>query len=170
MKIRLPSLVAAVIVVCALAAPVRAQEAQPPRQQVISANPFGLLLEFFNAEYERAVSESATMGIGGSYASYDDDLTEGDDSYLNTDVFVRYYPQGRVFDGWNFGAKAGLTRLDSGTYPGFGFDANRSWLLGRDENFYVGIGFGLKRLIGDVGPGEIDVIPTIRIVNVGFRF
>ena len=31
---------------------------------------------------------------------------------------------------------------------GLGFDVNRSWLLGAQDNFYVGAGFGLKRLYG----------------------
>ena len=40
--------------------------APPAHLQQISANPFGLLLGFFNAEFERKVSESATLGVGGS--------------------------------------------------------------------------------------------------------
>lgn len=135
-------------------------------QQVISANPFGLLLEFFNAEYERVVGQTTTAGVGGSYFA-----TEGDD-YLNADVFWRYYPQGRPLDGWAFGAKAGVTQVDSNSYAGFGFDVNRSWLLGANDNFYVGVGFGLKRLLGVSGDADFDLrfIPTIRIVNVGFAF
>ena len=72
--------------------------------------------------------------------------------------------------------KVGVTSMDDRTYPGFGFDANRSWLLGKNDNFYVGLGFGLKRLIGDIpedGFGEPEgprIIPTFRIVNVGFAF
>jgi hypothetical protein len=142
------------------------QPAPPPHQQVISANPFGLLLEFFNAEYERIVTRSSTAGIGGSTYSSDDDR------YLNMDAFWRFYPSGDPLDGWAFGAKAGLTSVsDADTYFGFGFDVNRSWLLGADQNFYVGIGFGLKRLLG---ASELDdapaFIPTIRLVNVGFAF
>jgi len=142
------------------------QPAPPPYQQVISANPFGLLLEFFNAEYERVVTSSSTAGFGGSTFS------TSDDRYLNMDAFWRFYPSGSPLDGWAFGSKAGLTSVsDAGTYFGFGFDVNRSWLLGADGNFYVGIGFGLKRL---VGASELDeapaFIPTIRLVNVGFAF
>jgi hypothetical protein len=135
-------------------------------QNAVSANPFGLLIEWFNAEYERVVSPTATAGFGGSFFS-----DEGDD-YLNMDVFFRLYPQGAPMDGWAFGGKLGLTNVEGGTYAGFGFDVNRSWLLGVQNNFYVGIGFGLKRLVGvgDDPDFEMQFIPTIRIVNVGYAF
>lgn len=138
-------------------------------QQAISANPFGLMFEFFNAEYERVVNESWTGGFGGSFFSDDDD------TYLNADVFARFYMTGDPLDGWAFGLKAGLTNVpDQGTYPGFGIDFNRTWLLGKSDNFYLGVGFGLKRLIG-VGDEEesedlLEFIPTLRIVNVGIAF
>jgi hypothetical protein len=142
------------------------EPAMPRHRHVISANPFGLLLEFFNAEYEQVVSRSATGGVGGSYIASD-----GED-YLNADAFWRFYPSGDALDGWAFGVKAGLTNVpDQGTYFGGGFDVNRSWLLGENDNFYVGIGFGLKRLVGAGDTDfELEVIPTIRIINVGIAF
>ena len=160
------------------AAPLQGQGAGHPYRQVVSANPFGLLLEFFNAEYERGVTESASLGIGGSYGSFDWDAEAADDdfNYFNLDGFWRFYPSGSLFEGWNFGVKVGVTSMDERTYPGFGFDANRSWLLGKNNNFYVGLGFGLKRLIGDIPEDEFGdpegprIIPTFRIVNVGFAF
>lgn len=144
----------------------RAQAPQPSPTQVISANPFGLILEVFNAEYERIVSQSTTAGFGGSF------ITASDEDYLNADVFWRFYPSGRPLHGWAFGAKLGLTNVpDQGTYLGYGFDINRSWILGVNENFYLGAGFGLKRLVGAGDEGfELEVIPTIRIVNVGIAF
>jgi hypothetical protein len=75
-------------------------------------------------------------------------------------------------EGWAFGAKAGITNVaDSGSFFGVGFDANHSWLLGENENFYVGVGFGLKRLFG-AGEEDFDleIIPTIRVVNIGIAF
>jgi hypothetical protein len=155
---------AALLIVCSTPETGAAQDSNPTRQ-VISANPFGLLLELFNAEYERTASPSSTMGFGGSFLSIDDQ------TYVNFDGFWRYYPQGTPFDGWAFGAKLGVTRVDEGTYPGYGFDANRSWLMGESKNFYVGVGFGLKRLIG-TGDASFDTIfiPTFRIVNLGFTF
>lgn len=166
---RMRCLATVVLVLLLSALPAVAQQDDAP-MQVVSANPFGLLLELFNAEYERRVGDSFGIGIGGSYATFDDDVTGEEESYFNMDVFGRFYPSGTVFDGWNFGAKVGMTSLPSGSYPGFGFDANRNWLLGSRNNFYVSLGFGLKRLIGDVGEDEPELIPTFRVVNIGFAF
>lgn len=162
------AVVAALAVVASAAAttPLSAWQAdESSRIQVISANPFGLLLEFFNAEYERVVSPSSTLGFGGSTFSSDDDR------YVNADVFWRYYPSGSPLDGWAFGAKLGMTAVDDTEYVGYGFDVNRSWVLGEQQNFYVGVGLGLKRLLGasddDLG---LTFIPTIRLVNIGIVF
>ena len=167
------ALIAAAVIIPTASA--QAQDAAPRYQQVVSANPFGLLLDVFNGEYERVISESSTAGIGGS------SLNSDDDKYLNADVFFRYYPRGVPLDGWSFGAKAGVTNIpDVATRFGYGFDVNRSWLMGKNENFYVGVGFGLKRLVGG-GGDEVDeqtgetrfdpkYIPTFRLVNIGFAF
>lgn len=152
-----------VLVAVALhAAPLEAQQ----YRQVISANPFGLLLEFFNAEYERVAGESATIGVGGSFLDRD-----GAD-YVNADVFYRFYPNAEPLEGWAFGVKSGVTSVsDEGTYFGLGFDVNHSWLMGKRDNFYVGVGFGLKRLFGaDENAVDLQYVPTLRIVNVGFAF
>jgi opacity protein-like surface antigen len=149
-------------------------EVRAPQQQ-ISANPFGLLLEVFNAEFERAVGETLALGVGGSYWGADDD------SYLNGDLFLRFYPQGVPLQGFAFGVKAGITRYDAeenpfepavtDSYFGVGFDIGYGWVMGRNDNFYVGVGLGLKRLFG-VGEEYLglEYYPTIRIVNVGFAF
>ena len=146
--------------------PIEAQQAVQPPQQVISANPFGLLLDLFNAEFERQVSESATAGVGGSFFS-----NSGDD-YVNGDLFYRFYPSGRPLQGFAFGVKAGITKVtDAGTFFGLGFDTNWSWLLGKKNNFYVGAGFGLKRLYGTSDAAfDLKYIPTVRIINIGFAF
>ena len=160
------------------------EEFQP--RNVISANPFGLLLELFNAEYERVISRTSTVGFGGSTLK-DDWANEHEPRvethrYVNFDVFWRFYPgsnRTRTYNapvGWAFGAKMGITAVDGGTYFGYGFDLNRSFVLGPDDNFYVGLGFGLKRLLGapqdEAGESTLGVslIPTLRIANVGFIF
>lgn len=165
---------AAVIALAGAPAMLEAQET-PQYNQAISANPFGLLLELFNAEYERVVTESSTAGIGGSF------LSDEDTNYANADVFWRYYPGGKPLEGLTFGAKVGLTKIDDeGTFFGYGFDTNYSWLLGKNNNFYVGVGFGLKRLVGTPDPEVNDIgqevdelleyVPTFRIINIGFAF
>jgi hypothetical protein len=175
---RLPSrlaLAAALSIGLALTALPRtlgAQDAEPGYRNVVSANPFGLVLLWFNAEYERALNTSSTLGFGGSYISAGVDETDDEEEYLNADLFWRFYPSAEVYDGWAFGTKIGVTRIpDEGTFFGFGFDVNRSWLLGANDNFYVGVGFGLKRLVGTGDRDlELDVIPTFRIVNIGWAF
>ena len=177
--------------------PLNAQQStESGKQQVFSANPFGLILELFNAEYERVISGTSTIGFGGStlkndhdiypeppilgtdefgfpiydWANEPDPITETD-RYINFDVFWRFYPSGNPLVGWAFGAKLGITSVNDQTHLGYGFDLNRSWLLGPEGNFYVGLGFGLKRLIGTTEADDlIPVIPTIRIANVGFIF
>ena len=182
--------------------PITAQQREDfqPRN-VISANPFGLLLELFNAEYERVISRTSTIGFGGStiktettdwdekppiigtdqygYLIYDEAYESPVEThqYVNCDVFWRFYPgsnRTRTYTapvGWAFGAKIGITAVDGGTYFGYGFDLNRSFVLGPDDSFYVGLGFGLKRLVA--APHDklgLPLIPTIRIANVGFIF
>jgi len=175
------------------------EEFQP--RNVISANPFGIILELFNAEYERVISPTTTLGFGGSTVKheteiYDDPPVIGTDEYggpiydwenepeprvetyryVNFDVFWRFYPGSnntRTYNaplGWAFGVKVGLTSVDDGTYFGYGFDLNKSFVLGPNDNFYVGLGFGLKRLIGAPQDELFELIPTIRIANVGFIF
>jgi hypothetical protein len=227
--------------------PLAAQQREDfqPRN-VISANPIGLLANVFNAEYERVISPTSTIGFGGSTSSFENrtdiypdagpfplppltgetdasgnpirdyldpdylQATEewennarpvseyADIQYVNFDVFYRFYPGSRRTRtyaapiGWAFGMKVGLTSVDGagigdGTYFGYGFDFNRSWVLGPNDNFYVGLGFGLKRLFGvprvedDWGErvsaldgklpfGGGDLYSTFRVVNIGFIF
>ena len=150
------------------------EEFQP--RNVISANPFLILVDRFNAEYERVISPTTTIGLGGSTINIEDEIYQapellGTDEYgypmynepdiryetqryVNFDVFWRFYPgsnRTRTYNapvGWAFGVKMGVTAVDSGTYFGYGFDLNRSFVLGPDDNFYIGLGFGLKRLYG----------------------
>lgn len=156
----------AVAFLLSAAAPLSAQTqglAPAPKSNVISANPFGLLFGLFNAEYERALSPSTTAGVGGSTITLDGDR------YLNLDAFFRFYPSATPFEGFALGAKLGMTSANSSTYLGYGVDVNYSWLLGASDNLYVGIGFGLKRLVGN----DLDTkgyIPTVRLVNVGLAF
>jgi hypothetical protein len=96
--------------------------------------------------------------------------------YVNLDVFWRFYPGSnrtrtyRAPVGWAFGVKAGITGVEGETYFGYGFDLNRSWVLGPNDNFYVGLGIGLKRLVGASQDVDLTLIPTIRLANVGFIF
>jgi hypothetical protein len=175
--------------------PTGTSSSSPTTSQVISANPYGLLIELFNSEYEIRGSDYVTFGAGASTAmvtTYDYSATapapprtvdlngatfidatsyavERRERYINGDIFVRYYPGGKAFNGYSFGVKAGLTRIPNhGSFLGVGFDANQSWML--NEHFYLGVGGGLKRLLGtDERAFDLKLIPTLR-ANIGIGF
>jgi hypothetical protein len=145
-------------------------------QNVISANPFLLIATWFNAEYEHVVSGTSTVGLRVSTLSIGiDEGTDGNDDadYYSGRAFWRYYPNG-AYAGFFFGVDVGITGLkesgDSHTVMGAGFELGYNWLLGARRNFYISIGAGADRLFGgDLGDASA-VIPTVRIVNIGFAF
>lgn len=128
--------------------------------QVLSTNPIGLALRYYNVEYESRVTDAITGGIGG--ASLSESLGFG--SYLNGDVFLRYYPGGHAFQGVSLGLKAGLTS-SNGVAAGIGFDLNANhWI---NERVVMSAGVGLKRVFDGA---DTYTLPTIRIINVGIAF
>lgn len=143
-------------------------EDQMPHQ-VLSGNPIGYLIDLYNAEYEMRASRFVTFGAGASRLAWGPDGFDRRQTYINGDVFLRYYPGGEAFNGVAFGVKAGYTQLPgSGEFVGIGFDANHSVMLNR--HFYMGTGVGLKRLLRS--PDEvfaIRYIPTLRL-NLGIGF
>jgi len=141
--------------------------------QVISANPFILLAEWFNVEYERKISPTATVGIAGSRISFDD----GNESYKSLNGIFRYYPQGAALSGFSMGGRLGFHQVSGGAdggdeehLYGLGVDIGYSWLLGSKRNFYIGMGIGATRLFGGDSPDERVVLPSVRLINVGIAF
>ncbi len=144
-------------------------ESAPPRDKVdvLSANPFLLIAEWFNVEWEHRFSPTGTVGARVSRVDIDND------AYFSGRAFWRYYPDG-AFDGFYFGLDGGVTDLkDNGTHytaMGLGFELGYDWLLGSQRTFYVSLGAGADRLFaGDLG-GASAVMPTVRLVNIGLRF
>jgi hypothetical protein len=140
-------------------------------QHVISGTPLVLLAGWFNAEYERKLSESTTVGITGGWLNLDED------DYTNVSGFLRYYPQFSAFTGFYIGGQAGIHRVDefadseesSHTAFGVGLDVGYSWLLGPGRSFYVGLGIGGVRLFGDFSHAS-KTIPSLRLLSVGVAF
>ena len=136
--------------------------------QTISANPFGLMVEWFNVEYERKLTNTATLGVSGSTTAWGDvDLTNGN-------VFLRYYPQGAALTGFFLGGRTGVARASladaDATGVVGGFELGYSWLFGSSRRVGLSIGAGMDRLFFGDELG-IDVIrPNLRLVNVGIAF
>ena len=145
-------------------------KAPVPHDQVLSANPFLLLWEWTNVEYERKITPTGTVGLAGSWISLD----EGDEEYKSLNAFYRYYPQGAALDGFYLGGRAGVHQVsdidDEGTAFGLGIELGYNWLLGQNRNFYIGLGVGAIRLFGADLEDDSATIPTIRLVNVGWAF
>lgn len=170
-----------VLAILSAAAPgaLQAQDdiSQAAGRNVVSANPFLLIATWFNAEYERVISTTSTVGVRLSTVSIgvDDGDIDGDNDadYFSGRAFWRYYPSGAP-GGFFFGFDAGVTGLDesgeSHTVMGAGFELGYNWLLGTRRNFYISLGAGADRLFGgDLGDASA-VIPTVRIVNIGIAF
>lgn len=141
-----------------------------PHDQILSANPFGLLFEWFNADYERKVGEQSTLGVAGSLISFD----EGSEDYYSVNVLYRFYPQEAALSGFYFGPRVGYYHVDDeddeANAFGFGLELGYNWLLGSRRNFAVSIGVGATRLFGgDLGDDSVT-IPTVRLVNIGWAF
>jgi hypothetical protein len=172
----------------ALAPAARAQEAAERPAQVISINPFGLVVSYYYLEYERTVSPSASGAISGSY--FDGDKYR----YLSADGRFRLYPSERAPDGFAISATLGLSRVTnterdcgglliqtcpteadfketSGTAVTTGIQLDYSWLLGAHQRFALGVGLGAKRLhyLGDRPGLAPRTQPTIRF-TVGRTF
>lgn len=174
MESKLISMIIAGAALGALPAQVPAQQpgtrVPVPHDQVISANPFLLMWEWTNIEFEKKLSDLQTVGAAGSWIALDG----GDEEYVNITGFLRYYPQGAALTGFYIGGRGGLYRVsdddDSGTAFGLGFDLGYSWLLGARQNFYIGLGIGATRLFGGDLEDFSTTVPNLRLLNVGIAF
>ena len=175
MKTKLWSLlVAATVLLGSLPCRVNAQQPgtrEPvPHQNVLSANPFLLLFEWTNVEYERKISPTGTVGLSGSWISLD----EGDEDYRSLNAFYRYYPQAAALTGFYFGGRGGVYSVsdfqEDATVFGFGLEVGYNWLLGANRTFYIGLGAGAIRLFGGDLEDSSATIPTLRLLNIGWAF
>jgi hypothetical protein len=187
------SLVAAVMLCSAAASAQTTPAASGTPEQTLSINPFGMMLNWYNIEYERRISSSGTLGASVS--------ANADWEYSNLELLARYYPQGEALRGFYLGGRAGAFGIEVTEYqfqpapaprnpsdrvippypvytrrkrvvPGLGLEVGYNWLLGREQRVSIGLGFGLSRLIYDRDPDwfYLQVVPHPRIVNVGIAF
>jgi len=183
-----------VIALAMISAPALAQtsgsEPPVPHHQVLSTNPFGLLFNWFNVEYERKISPATTLGASASHIA--------DLDHSNAALLLRWYPQRTALTGLYLGARAGAYAFETYEYapsprpvdptlrtyppypayerrtkvvPGAGIEIGYNWLLGPTRRVSVGLGFGLTRLLTEVdGDDFLLVLPNPRVVNIGIAF
>jgi hypothetical protein len=169
---RLPAVALAALALTVVSAQAQTEGTKTPvpHNQTVSANPFGMLFEWYNGEYERKVSPNSTIGVSASGFALD----HGDADYGNIAGFYRYYPQRAALSGFYFGGRAGVHRVsaegDSGVFFGLGFELGYTWLFGADRHFAVSLGAGATRLFGGDLEGVPLTIPTLRLFNVGVAF
>ena len=169
---------AAIMLVLFIPAAAFAQTAapSPPVQfdQVLSANPLGFVIKWFNVEYERKLGPATTFGASASHL--------GELDLSNAAVLLRWYPQQTPLEGFYLGARAGAFGFKTLTYefrsyreqnrvvPGAGVELGYNWLLGPKRNVSVGTGFGLTRMVGGGNSYSVpSVLPGFRL-NVGIAF
>ena len=163
-------LAAAILVPSGTSAHAEAQEsgADPAasHQNLITANPFGFVFQWYNVEYERKFRANTTLGFTTSYATPDGG------SFATGNAIIRLYPQGIALKGFYIGGRTGAYYLndddDNGTYFGAGVEVGYTWLMGSRKNWYLGMGAGVTRLFGGVNGSA--VIPQVRFVNFGYAF
>jgi hypothetical protein len=184
-----------VVVASLYAVPASAQPtaaaAPTAHHQTLSTNPFGLLFNWINVEYERKIAPATTLGASASHFS------EFESS--NAAILLRWYPKRKALHGLYLGARAGaygFETYESQPYPsrpvdstlptnphypvyqrrttvapGAGFEMGYNWLLGPEQRVSIGLGFGLTRLLRDVNSDiSLGVIPNPRVVNIGIAF
>lgn len=181
-------LVAAAAAACLFAAaPAAAQNADSASAyipaQAISFLPLHAAFGFYAGDYERAVGQTVTAGLGASYFSRGGD-DDDEFRYSSVEAKLRYYPSGDPLNGLSFGLTAGPTFVsadddfDGETEPdeditafGIGFEIARSHLMGVERHFYYGYGAGFKRLfvVSGAESGAELALPTLRL-SIGYAF
>ncbi|HEX2723775.1 MAG TPA: hypothetical protein VHM24_12740 [Gemmatimonadaceae bacterium] len=161
----------------AAASPAAAQSVDASRSGIrtnlVSANPIGILFQWYNGEFEHALSPTVSLAAAGTSFDFEDV------NYTAIDGIVRYYPGARALHGFSVGASAGFVRLyeeydncpqceeeDESAFT-VGVRTDYVWILGRDQHFTAAAGIGAKRLIGnDEGAGGL---PIARL-SIGWAF
>jgi hypothetical protein len=161
----------------AQAAPVRdadqavtGSSADAVRRNLLLVNPFGVVFNVFNGEYERVTSKNTSIGLSGTY------YAPRDYTYFTTEIKARYYPSEHAPDGFSVALSGGVTHVTSdGTMcwdvctetttnrPTLGFELDYNWVLGPARHFTVGAGIGAKRFLGSNTDNSIDGLPTARL-------
>jgi len=148
------------------------------RRHVFSTNPLTMIVaSWYNGEYERRLTQAATLGLSASRLSFGSDA-----AFVSLNAAFRYYPGGNALRGFYLGPRVGLfhhsiygfgdgiseTDMDvsdeAGLFLGVGFELGYAWLMGVEEHLSVSLGGGASRGFND------HAIPMIRFLNIGWAF
>ncbi len=166
----------------AAAAPAAAQSVEGnragiPRTNLISSNPIGLLFEWYQAEFEHAISPTISLAAAGTSFDFFDD-----EDVASFDAIVRYYPAARAIRGFSLGVSGGFVGVKEDNCDGtfnsctredytaftLGVRGDYVWLLGRDQHLAVAAGIGAKRLLSNRIDG-IEGLPVARL-SIGYAW
>lgn len=147
---------------------------RPARRNVVAFNPLAAAFGLWAGEYERVVTPQFGVSVGAGHWSL---LGGSALRYDSADLRLRWYAREGAPAGVSFGVLGGMTRVSSGalgqaaTAVGTGVEANYGELVGRDDQIYVGVGVGMKRLFPVQGApeGMRFSYPTWRMA-VGWSF
>jgi hypothetical protein len=176
------------LALCAAATAGAAQSATPatspaaPRQ-VLSIQPLQAIAGVVSGDYERAIRNGFTLGIGASYWDFGtlaiDDGGDLGAKYVSAEVKARYYPSETPFRGFSIGLTGGAAHAsfhifdnerESANGVKVGVEADYNWLLGRSDRLAIALGLGGKRIwYGRKGERLAGAYPTSRIA-IGWAF
>ena len=147
------------------------------RTNLVSANPIGLLFEWYNGELEHAFSSTASVAVAASI--FNEDAFDDNDDIRMGDVIGRYYPAARALRGLSVGLSAGVLSVREATCSSFSCTDERKssatigvrgdyvWIIGRDQHFSVATGIGARRILSDKISN--DFVPIGRL-SLGFAW
>lgn len=149
-----------------------ANRAGVARLNLVSANPIGLLFEWYNGEFEHAITPTVSLAVSGT--SYD----LNDARYTSVDGIARYYPSARALRGFSVGASVGFVGVNDNCNDSFCNDNDFSaatigvrgdyvWILGRDQHFSVETGIGAKRILSN--RSDVEGLPIGRL-SIGYAW
>jgi hypothetical protein len=141
------------------------------RANLISANPIGLLFEWYNGELEHAITPTASLAVSGT--SYD----LNDSRYTSVDGIARYYPSARALHGFSVGGSIGFVSVNDNcsncsntndfSAATIGVRGDYVWILGRDQRFSVETGIGAKRILSN--RADVEGLPIGRL-SIGYAW
>lgn len=169
----------ALLALFALTAPAAVASAQDATQEgramapryTFGVNPLGIPFGLFSAEYERALTNGFSFGVGGSIY----DGIDSDSRHAWAEGKLIYYPNETPLRGFAIGITAGVHRTagpvaydlfsNSDTRrtesaPTAGVILDYNWLLGRRKRFLVGLGIGAKRTLRHVDTSVSPLEPV----------